>query len=93
MKTKRTYLKVPGQTVRITIEGPSGAGKVEVADRLIKLFQGDGLFAEGVMVGMASVVSVTCPTASEAQSMYLDALDEHQRETLRAHLDALGYEL
>lgn len=93
MKQKRTYLKVPGQAVRITIEGPSGAGKTQVAQKLVELFQGDGLFVAASNVGMADVVTVTCPTTAEAQSLYLDTLDEHQRETLRGHLDALGYEL
>lgn len=93
MKTKRTYLKVPGQAVRITIEGPSGAVETEVADRLTNLFQGDGLFAEGAMVGLTCVVSVTCPTLAESRALYLLTLDQQQAETLRVHLGALGYEL
>ena len=93
MKTKRKYLKVPGQAIRITIEGPSGAGKTQVAQKLIELFQGDGLFVAASNVGMSDVVTVTCPTAKESRDLYLETLGQHEIATLRGHLDALGYEL
>lgn len=93
MKQKRTYLKVPGQAVRITIEGPSGAGKTQVAQKLVELFQGDGLFVVASNAGMSEVVTVACPTAQESRDLYLETLGEHEIATLKGHLAALGFEL
>lgn len=93
MKTKRTYLTVPGQDVKITIEGASGVGKTQVALRLVEMFHADGLLATESRVGMADVVTATCPTPAEARDLYLETLGEHEIATLRGHLDALGYEL
>lgn len=90
---KRNYLTVPGQSVTITIDGPSGSGKPGIRDHLADHFQAQGLFAAGDEIQGRSVVVVTCPTSSEARDIYLETLGEHEIATLRGHLDALGYEL
>lgn len=93
MKKNRDYLNTPGQSVTLTVDGPMGSGKTRILDHLSEHFQGQGLFATWDRVAGRDLMVVTCPTARESRDLYLDALDEHQRETLRAHLDALGYEL
>ena len=93
MKTKRTYLTVPGQRINIRIEGDDCVGKIRLAEKIKELVQTDGLLAscdEGL--GWNEVM-VTCPSLSEARDLYLETLGEHEIATLRAHLEALGYEL
>lgn len=94
MKQKRTYLTVPGQSLTISISGSSACGKTQVAAKLVKLFQADGLFARDYEHSLnTEIVEVTCPTAQESRDLYLETLGEHEIVTLKGHLDALGYEL
>lgn len=93
MKMKRVYLTVPGQRIEIRIEGDDCVGKGQLAEKIKAMVQGDGLLASCDEGNGWNEVMVTCPTPAEARDLYLDTLDEHQRATLRGHLDALGYEL
>lgn len=98
MKAKRTYLTVQGQAITLSLSGPAGCGKTQIIEKLQGVFA-----AEGLRVSDASSVfesgryvdsfKIECPTPVQAQYMYLETLDEQQRETLRGHLDALGYKL
>lgn len=90
---KRTYLLVPGQRVDIRIEGDTAVGKSQLAQKIAKMVQVDGLMATCVEGLGWNEVMVICPTSDEARDIYLETLDEQQRETLRGHLAALGYEL
>lgn len=93
MKTKRTYLTVPGQRIEIRIEGDNGVGKTQLAEKIVAMAQADGLLAYGHDgLGFNDIV-ITCPTEREARDLYFETLGEHEIATLRGHLDALGYEL
>lgn len=87
---KRNYLNVPGQQVTIEVRGPSGCGKVAVVDVIFAAFTG-----KGVIIGSKDrdSITLTCPTHAHRQEAYLESLDDQQRETLRGHLDALGFDL
>lgn len=98
MKAKRTYLTVPGQYFRVTIDGPSSTGKTQVMQKFVAMLEADGLMFSGERsehssIGYAESVVVTCPNEKQARDLYLARLGEHEIATLRGHLDALGYEL
>lgn len=90
---KRNYLLVPGQRIDIRIEGDVAVGKAELARKIVAMCHGEGLLAHHDDRLGYNEVMITCPTPAESRQIYLATLDSHQRETLRAHLDALGYEL
>jgi GTPase SAR1 family protein len=94
----RNYLKVTGQRIELSVKGPSGCGKTALIERLKTVLEQDGVIVSHVSAGFnggAYVESfhIECPTPAQAQAQYMAGLDDQQRETLRAHLSALGYEL
>lgn len=98
MKTKRTYLAVPGQSITLSLSGPSACGKTQIIEKLQGIFAAEGLQVSGSSGGFkggsyVESFKIECPTTTQAQAMYMQTLDEQQRETLRGHLAALGYEL
>lgn len=89
---KRNYLKAAGQSLTVTINGESGTGKANLADKIYAMLKSDGLIIDTVAGVNFERLTVIAPTARQAQNMYLETLDDQQRETLRGHLAALGYE-
>lgn len=90
---KRNYLNVPGQSLTITVDSGPAACRDEVANTIIRYFSQTGVVVGSRQVGMTQEIVLTCPTQAQRQESYLESLDEQQRETLRGHLDALGFEL
>lgn len=91
---KRNYLTVPGQKILISINGPSGSGKSQLSEKIKAMLQAEGLWAvEDRHDKTTDVITAVCPTQEEARNMYLETLGEHEIETLKGHLVALGYEL
>lgn len=95
---KRTYLTVPGQSATIQVCGASSIGKTALIGELQGFMHERGLLVSGASGEFkrglyVESFKIECPTPAQAQAKYLETLDEQQRETLRAHLDALGYEL
>lgn len=90
---KRNYLNVPGQSVTITVDRGAAACCDEISNVILRAFHRSGVVIGSRQVGMAQEIVLTCPTQAQRQEAYLESLDDQQRETLRGHLDALGFDL
>lgn len=95
---KRNYLTTPGQSIRISLTGPSSCGKTALIGELQGMFAARGLIVTGASGDFKSGLyeesfRIECPTPKQAQAMYFETLSEHEIETLKGHLSALGYEL
>jgi molybdopterin-guanine dinucleotide biosynthesis protein len=98
MTMKRSYLKVPGQRIELSVKGPSGCGKTALIEHLQTVLGQDGVIVSGASVGFKGGTYVEsfyieCPTPAQAQARYFETLGEHEIATLKGHLAALGYEL
>jgi type IV secretory pathway ATPase VirB11/archaellum biosynthesis ATPase len=98
MQIKRKFLRTPGQSVTITVSGNPGSGKTGLMLHIIDHLRTDvGLAfsdtSQEVRGSYSESITVTALPDHEARSRYLESLEPSQRECLRGHLDALGYEL
>lgn len=87
----RTFMNTPGDEVTVTVSGPTGVGKTQIAGIIANFLRDAGLSVteEDREKSTSSVVKATYQTGAA----YLESLGVNERETLRRHLDALGYEL
>lgn len=94
----RKYLTVPGQSVKVSISGPSGCGAPSIIQDLQEHFADAGLLVSGTSgehshAGYTESFTISCPSERQARDAYLASLSGHESATLQGHLKALGYEL
>ncbi|ASD51907.1 hypothetical protein JT318_gp22 [Pseudomonas phage PspYZU01] len=90
----RSYLTIPGQQLKITVSGDAGAGYDVVSTLIRSALDTHGLDVRVQDIGHhGCLITARCKSVDEARRDYLENLDSSQRECLRGHLSALGFDL